>query len=62
VGQETAVTVALEFGSFARFERAPQAMGYTGLVASEHTSDTKKRQVWPAVRLRSISSGAPVIQ
>lgn len=44
VAQETAVTVALEFGSFSRFERAPQAMGYTGLVASEFSSGTKKRQ------------------
>jgi transposase len=44
VAQETAVTVAVEFGSFVRFERAPQAMGYTGLVASEYTSGTKKRQ------------------
>lgn len=44
VAHETAVTVALEFGSFSRFERAPQAMGYTGLVASEYTSGTKKRQ------------------
>lgn len=44
VAQETAVTLATEFGSFLRFERAPQAMGYTGLVASEYTSGTKKRQ------------------
>lgn len=44
VAQETAVTLALEFGSFTRFERAPQAMGYTGLVASEYTSGSKKRQ------------------
>jgi transposase len=44
VAQETAVTLATEFGSFVRFERAPQAMGYTGLVASEYTSGTKKRQ------------------
>jgi transposase len=44
VEQETAVTLATEFGSFVRFERAPQAMGYTGLVASEYTSGTKKRQ------------------
>jgi Transposase IS116/IS110/IS902 family len=44
VAQETAVTVALEFGSFSRFERAPQAMGYTGLVSSEYTSGSKKRQ------------------
>jgi transposase len=44
VAQETAATVAVEFGSFSRFERAPQAMGYTGLVASEYTSGSKKRQ------------------
>jgi transposase len=44
VAQETAVTLAVEFGSFTRFERAPQAMGYTGLVASEYTSGSKKRQ------------------
>jgi transposase len=44
VAQETAVTVALEFGSFSRFERAPQAMGYTGLVSSAYTSGSKKRQ------------------
>lgn len=44
VAQETAVTVAVEFGTFARFQRATQAMGYTGLVASEYTSGTKKRQ------------------
>lgn len=35
VAQETAVTVATEFGSFERFERAVQAMSYTGLVPSE---------------------------
>jgi transposase len=44
VAQETAVTVALEFGSFTRFERATQAMGYTGLVASEYSSGTRKQQ------------------
>lgn len=44
VAQETAVTLATEFGSFSRFERAPQAMGYTGLVASEYSSGSKKRQ------------------
>jgi len=44
VAQETAVTLAVEFGSFARFERATKAMGYTGLVASEYSSGTKKRQ------------------
>jgi transposase len=44
VAQETAVTLAVEFGSFARFGRATKAMGYTGLVASEYSSGTKKRQ------------------
>ena len=44
VAQETAVTLAVEIGSFSRFERATQAMGYTGLVASEYTSGTKRRQ------------------
>jgi transposase len=43
MAQETAVTLATEFGSLVRFESAPQAMGYTGLVASEYTSRTKKR-------------------
>src|SRR6185436_20534409 len=38
VEKETAVTVALEFGSFSRFEGRPRAMSYTGLVASEYTS------------------------
>ena len=44
VAQETAVTVATEFGSFERFERAVQAMSYTGLVPSEYSSGGKKRQ------------------
>jgi transposase len=44
VAQETAVTLAVEIGSFSRFERATQAMGYTGLVASEYTSGTKRKQ------------------
>jgi transposase len=44
VAQETTVTLAVAFGSFSRFEHAPHAMGYTGLVASEYTSGSKKRQ------------------
>ena len=44
IAQETAVTVATEFGSFERFERAVQAMSYTGLVPSEYSSGGKKRQ------------------
>lgn len=44
VAQETAVTVATEFGSFERFERAVQAMSYTGLVPSEFSTGGKKRQ------------------
>jgi len=44
VALETAVTVATEFGSFERFERAVQAMSYTGLVPSEFSSGGKKRQ------------------
>jgi transposase len=44
IAQETAVTVATEFGSFERFERAVQAMSYTGLVPSECSTGGKKRQ------------------
>lgn len=44
VAQETAVTVATEFGTFERFERAVQAMSYTGLVPSEYSTGGKKRQ------------------
>jgi hypothetical protein len=44
VARETATIVAVELGSFERFERASQVMSYTGLVPSEHSSGGKKRQ------------------
>jgi transposase len=44
VAQETAVTVATEFGSFERFEKAVQAMSYTGLVPSEYSTGGDKRR------------------
>jgi transposase len=44
VAKVTAVTLATEFGSFTRFERASQVMSYTGLVPSEHSSGAKNRR------------------
>lgn len=44
VAKITAVTLATEFGSFSRFERAAQVMSYTGLIPSEHSSGNKRRQ------------------
>ncbi len=44
VAKVTAVTLATEFGSFSRFERAAQVMSYTGLVSSEHSSGPKTRR------------------
>ena len=44
VAKVTAVTLATEFGSFSRFERAAQVMSYTGVVPSEHSSGTKTRR------------------
>jgi transposase len=44
VAKVTAVTLATEFGSFTRFERATQVMCYTGLVPSEHSSGPKTRR------------------
>jgi len=44
VAKVTAVTLATEFGSFTRFEHAGQAMSYTGLVPSEHSSGAKNRR------------------
>jgi transposase len=44
IARETATVLAVEFGSFERFERAAQVMSYTGLVSSEHSSGGKKRQ------------------
>jgi len=44
VAKVTAVTLATEFGSFSRFERAAQVMSYTGVVPSEHSSGPKTRR------------------
>lgn len=44
VAKVTAVTLATEFGSFTRFERAAQVMSYTGVVPSEHSSGPKTRR------------------
>lgn len=44
VAKVTAVTLATEFGTFSRFERAAQVMSYTGLVSSEHSSGPKTRR------------------
>ena len=38
VAQTTAASIVSEVGSLSRFPTAPQLMGYSGLVASEHTS------------------------
>ena len=44
VAKMTAVTLATEFGSFSRFERATQVMSYTGMVPSEHSSGPRNRR------------------
>ena len=44
VAKITAVTVAVEVGSFRRFERASQLMSYTGMVPSERSSGTRERR------------------
>jgi transposase len=44
VAKLTAVTLAVEVGTFRRFERAPQLMSYTGMVPSEHTSGGRRYQ------------------
>src|ERR1044071_4081232 len=41
VAQTTAVSIVSEVGSFSRFATAPQLMGYSGLVASEHTTGNR---------------------
>jgi transposase len=41
VAQTTAVSVVTEIGSFSRFQSPRQLMGYSGLVASEHSSGNK---------------------
>lgn len=41
VAQTTAATIVSELGSLSRFESPRQLMGYSGLVASEHTSGNR---------------------
>jgi len=44
VAKLTAVTLAVEVGTFRRFERATQLMSYTGMVPSEYSSGEKSRR------------------
>jgi transposase len=44
VAKITAVTLATEFGTFRRFEKAAQVMSYTGMVPSEHSSGPRSRR------------------
>ncbi len=44
VAKVTAVTLATEFGTFSRFEKAAQVMSYTGMVPSEHSSGARNRR------------------
>ena len=44
VGKLIATTIAVEIGSFARFKTAKQLMAYCGVVPSENSSGTKRRQ------------------
>jgi transposase len=44
VAKVTAVTLATEFGTFSRFEKATQVMSYTGMVPSEHSSGKRNRR------------------
>lgn len=44
VAKLTAITVAVEVGSFRRFERATQLMSYTGMVPSERSSGRRERR------------------
>lgn len=44
VAKVTAVTLATEFGTFSRFEKATQVMSYTGMVSSEHSSGARNRR------------------
>jgi transposase len=41
VAQTTAASIVSELGSLSRFPTAPQLMGYSGLVASEHTTGNR---------------------
>lgn len=44
VAKLSAVTLAVEIGSFSRFETAKQLMAYCGVVPSEHSSGSSRRQ------------------
>jgi transposase len=44
VAKLSATTLAVEIGSFSRFETAKQLMAYCGVVPSEHSSGTRRRQ------------------
>jgi transposase len=44
VAKLTAVTLAVEVGSFRRFQRATQLMSYTGMVPSERSSGARERR------------------
>jgi transposase len=44
VAKITAVTLAVEVGTFQRFERATQLMSYTGMVPSERSSGARRYQ------------------
>jgi transposase len=43
VAEVAAVTIVAEVGDLSRFQRAPQLMGYSGLVPSEYTSGERRR-------------------
>jgi len=44
VAKLTAITVAVEVGTFRRFQRATELMSYTGMVPSEYSSGQRRRQ------------------
>lgn len=44
VAKLSAVTIVSELGEISRFQRAPQLMGYAGLVPSEHSSGERTRR------------------
>lgn len=44
IAKLTATTIAIEIGSFSRFESAKQLMAYCGVVPSEHSSGANRRQ------------------
>lgn len=44
VAQTTAASIVSEVGSLSRFPSAPQLMGYSGLVASEHTTGNRVKR------------------